>query len=330
MTHEEKKSLVIGMNPDGKFVLDNSALSAYYGCTTAGWLRYIQGLTADTASAPLRAGSACHKAREVFYRCGNDIELALSFFDESYKDWASTTVAGDDRLSYTNVYAIVQEYLRSLEPLDNGRFKGSLLAYPDPLNQIEIADLLPLDEAENIWFAFRLDGFATYNHGFAIEEFKTTKKIDVTWKSKWKLSSQITGYLWAARQLFAGPVLGAFVQGLELSQLPSDPSRKCSKHGQKYSECRLLHAKWETVGLLERSDALIEGWKADALDGARKMRDLLDKAPTLESAPLLAQEGTFNNSCQWCQYLGMCETGRQPHLIAANFKVERWSPFADE
>jgi hypothetical protein len=91
-----------------------------------------------------------------------------------------------------------------------------------------------------------------------------------------------------------------------------------------------MHAKWETVGLLERSAGLIDGWLADAVDGARKMRDLLAKAPTVEYAQQLAQEGAFNNSCQWCQFIGMCETGRQPHLIQANYQVERWSPFADE
>jgi hypothetical protein len=219
MRSDELKSLTIGMNPGGKFIVDNSALASFYGCTTAGWLRYLMGLTQATTSAPLRAGSACHKAREEYYRSG-DRAYALQHFDFSYQEWASKHVTGDDRLGWANVRAIVEEYLKSLEPLGEGKYKGHLLAYPQPSEQIEIADLLPLDESENIWFAFRLDGIGEYHGGLAIEEFKTTGMINAMWKAKWKMSSQITGYLWAARQLVEKPVVGCFVQGLELSQLP--------------------------------------------------------------------------------------------------------------
>lgn len=319
-------TLKIGMNEGGVFVVDNSALSSYYGCTTAAWLRYLQGYTGAEDSAALKAGSAAHKAREVYYKTSSVSDAMLAFMD-SYYAWAGQHVVGDDRLSYANTFAVVQEYLRSLEPLGEGRYKGSLLAYPDPANQIEIADCLPLDEADGIYYAIRMDGFGQYSTGYAIEEFKTTGMINAMWKNKWKLASQLTGYLWGARQLFEGPVLGVFVQGLELAKLPTDENRKCSKHGQKYKDCRLQHAKWETVGLLERSEPLIEGWKADALAGARKMRELLTLAPELGDVQVLAQEGQFNNGCQWCQFIEMCEMGRQPHLIAANLKQEWWSPF---
>lgn len=324
------KTLKIGMNEGGMFVVDNSALASYYGCSTAAWLRYLQGYTGKDDSAALKAGSAAHKAREVFYKSEGDVQAGMLAFMESYYAWAGANVVGDDRLSYQNTFAVTQEYLRSLEPLGDGRYKGGMLAYPDPANQIELADCLPLDEAEGIYYAIRMDGFGQYNNGWAIEEFKTTGMINAMWKNKWKLSSQLTGYLWGARQLFEGPILGVFVQGLEFSKLPSDEGRKCAKHNQKYKDCRLLHAKWEPVGLLERSEPLIEGWKADALDAARKMRKLLADAPNLADVQALAQEGMFNNTCQWCQYLGMCEMGRQPHLIDANYKVEWWSPFADE
>lgn len=321
--------LKIGMNEGGIFVVDNSALASFYGCTTAAWLRYLQGYTGMEDSAALKAGSAAHKAREVYYKTGQVQDAMLAFMD-SYYGWAKAHVVGDDRLSYDNTFAIVQEYLRSLEPLGDGRFKGSVLAYPEPEKQIEIADCLPLDAQDGIYYATRMDGLGVYSNGYAIEEFKTTGMINAIWKNKWKLASQLTGYLWGARQLFELPILGVFVQGLELGKLPSDPGRKCSTHGQKYSQCRLLHAKWETVGLLERPEPLIEGWRQDALAGARKMRDLLVQAPNLADVQALAQEGMFNNNCQWCQFIGMCEMGRQPHLIQANLKVEWWSPFVDE
>ncbi len=254
-------TLKIGMNEGGIFVVDNSALASYYGCTTAAWLRYLQGLTGQEDSAALKAGSAAHKAREVFYKSNGDVPSAMMAFMDSYYAWAGAHVVGDDRLAYANVFAIVQEYLRSLEPMGDGRYKGSVLAYPDPAQQIEIADCLPLDEQDGLYYAIRCDGIGGYSTGYAIEEFKTTGMINAMWKAKWALASQLTGYLWGARQLIAEPVLGVFVQGLELSKLPTDESRKCSKHNAKYKDCRLQHAKWETVGLLERSEPLIEGWK---------------------------------------------------------------------
>ncbi|MDE2099270.1 MAG: PD-(D/E)XK nuclease family protein [Patescibacteria group bacterium] len=327
------QNLHIGLNPDGRFLVDNSALASWYGCTTAGVLRYLHGLTNAEESANLKAGSACHSAREYYLKTDN-LEGALECLDSEYKEWAGQHVVADDRLAWSNVRTIVGEYLKSLEPLGEGKYRGSVLAYPDP-EQVEIAFCLPLDEAAQIYFCGRLDGLGDYGRDglhYAIEEFKTTGMANAAWAKKWKLGSQITGYLWAARQLADKPVVGAFVQGLELSALPSDPTRKCSKHGQKYSECRLLHAKWETVGLLERPQGMIDGWFADALEAATKMRKLAETT-TLDDVQNMAQEGMFNGTCSQfnstCQFAGACEMGRAAHLIQANYKVERWSPFKD-
>lgn len=323
----------VGLGTDGKFRVDNSMLQSWFDCSTKCWLRYLQGRTAAGEVAALELGHAAHAARADYFK-GCTAADAMKTFDHLYQPWASQHVAADDKRGWQNAHDIFQEYLRAhpWTKSSDGVYRGLPYQHDDPA-YVEIAFELPLDEAEGLWFVGRFDGLPRYQKGRVVDEFKSTGSINSGWKAQWKMNSQPTGYLWAARQLVQEPVAGVFVQGLEFSMLPSDPNKKCNKHNLKYAECRLMHAKWEMTELLERSEGFIAGWFADTVDAARKMRTLLKDAPTLESANLISQEGMFNGACfkyfTECEFAGACTTGRQAHLIEANYPYNPWSPFKE-
>ena len=88
--------------------------------------------------------------------------------------------------------------------------------------------------------------------GYVVVDHKTTGFINSMWTDQWAMDGQVTGYIWAARQLLRDkPVMGAFINGVQFSKLPNDGVRKCKDHGVKYAECGPMHAKWEVVGLLK-------------------------------------------------------------------------------
>ena len=111
-----------------------------------------------------------------------------------------------------------------------------------------------------------MDVVGEYLGGYVVVDHKTTGFINAMWTDQWAMDGQVTGYIWAARQLLRDkPVMGAFINGVQFSKLPNDGTRKCKDHGVKYAECGPMHAKWEVVGLLERNAVMVENWLAEAV-----------------------------------------------------------------
>ncbi len=319
----------IGMGSDGKFRVDSSALKSGYKCTTAATLRYIWGLVSKSERANLLAGTALHKALEVHLGGGAG---ALEAFDEVYKTWASQNVAADDKLSWQNTRLITQKWIEAHHiTYETGVVQGWPFTIRGP-EHIEIGFELPLTTAEDgteILLLGRLDVLGDYQGGYVVVDHKSTGFINQQWFDQWPMDCSIDAYVWAARQLLDKPVLGAFINGVQFSKLPSDGTRKCKDHGTKYSECGPMHAKWELVGLYERNEAMLAGWKADAdqmAQGLYKIYSLVgnDIDSYLDQ---LQQEGKFTGECRWCEYKkAVCEIGRRAGVARAQLEFAPWNP----
>lgn len=312
----------VGLGSDGIFRVDSSALGAWMTCSFKAWCRYAMGLTTKGEKAALLAGKAAHNAMECYFKT-ESIKDSLIEFGLIYEPWAKQNVAGDDRLAYQNVADIMECWFKAHTPKGGGSFTN--LPWRVVSEYVEVPFEVPL--AEGINLIGRLDMLPLYSSGYAVVEHKTTGSINQWWQAQWKLSAQLTAYLFAARQVMDKPVLGVFLNAIEFSKLPGDPSRSCKTHKMKYSECRLLHAKWEMLGLYERPEKLISGWRLDAIEAAKRMRQVFEQAATIEDACALAQEGMFNGGCRGCEFSeGVCDMGRQPHLIEQNLVEEWWNP----
>lgn len=320
------------------FYIDNSTLSALYSCTSKAWIRYGQHLTTREERAELLSGQAGHAALAAYHECG-DMEEALRVFDVIYQLWASSNVDPNDRLAFHNTRAILQQFMLH-HSVD--KYRSTTVPIPTHGREwlyqpilVEVPFEAALDDHGDFIFMGRIDVVAQYNRGYVVNENKFTGRISEDWKARFRTDSQLSGYFFGCKYgLVDGkalnlPIMGGFVTAIQLSKLPSDPVRRCKEHGTKYSECSVQHAKWEIFGPLPREEQMILNWRADALAGAKRMKQLLEDAPDIHHVQQIAQEGMFTGACRWCEFARVCETGRNPQGLLGKLIVSPWDPRAD-
>lgn len=317
----------IGMGADGKFRIDGSALKAGYKCSTAATLRYGWGLTSKAEKAQLLAGTAMHAALAM-HLTGESQMNALLAFDLIYKDWAQLNVAADDKLAWLNTRLITQKWIEA-HPIDMAT--GAVQGLPFTVKYVEVPFEVKLTEVDgvDILFVGRMDVVGEYLNAYVVDDHKSTGFINQMWTDQWAMDGQMSGYVWAARQVLRDkPVIGAFITGVQFSKLPTDTTRKCKDHGVKYAECGHMHAKWETVGLLERNAMMIENWLAEAVPMAEGLFRLWRTVGAdMEMLPQLQMEGMFTGECRWCEFRkGVCEIGRRPGVARAALEFAPWNP----
>jgi len=303
--------------------VDNSRLSAVAACDTKATLRYILGWTSTEEHAALKAGTAVHKALEVYFRTGYR-KPALQAFTDCYADWADEYLPVEPwaaRLDHDNVRTILKVWMRQ-NPL------GGL---PYIADYVEVSFQHEL--APGVIVEGRLDLLTTHRQTRAayVLDHKSTGQVTSYWLQQFTMSSQLSGYVWGAAQQTGRPFAGALVNAIQLSKLPDATERKCREHGLPYAECREHHVKADLF-LTQRSPQQIEDWKADALRLAKRYARLVEKADAegLDCLPTLAQQGTFTGACRFCEFIGFCKSNRNPGLVTSMFKHEPWNPLREE
>jgi len=299
---------------------DNSILSSVAACSTQAILKYHHHLTLPTDRVELQAGRAIHAGLAVLFS-GGTREAALKAFVSAYPQaWADSLVPADDRYAFLNVYRILDHWITT-HPLHQLPFDllGSEF--------VEVGFAQELDEAGEFTLVGLLDALGRDRDVGAchVIDVKSTGRIAGQWEKKWRIASQISGYVWGAALEWQTPIVGAFIVAIEIAKLPTS-DRKCKEHGVPYSECSLLHAS-SVILPVQRTPQQIETWKVNVLLLAKRWRRLLETYPTLDHLEFVPMEGMFHNECQWCAFMDFCTMGRPVHLIGANFVEERWEPF---
>lgn len=296
--------------------IDNSTLSKV-GCSTAVLLRYGLGYTTPNEKAILRAGSAGHESLACYFKGGTP-KQALDVLEKEYREFAEEEVLAGDKLCWDNVLMIQQEWFVQ-HPIAKLPFKI------DP-DLIEIGFACPL--TEEITFVGRMDGlvFGAEDNRPYILENKFTGRISDYWVKKFRSSSQITGYIWAAEQHLGKSVVGAFINGIQHSKLPFDPVRKCKNHGTVYAECGPLHMTSQIL-ITQRSPWQIEEWKKTAVHLAKRFQNLKKRWGSLELLHKVRMQGTFDGSCGFCEFDDFCSAGRPLNLVQSMLVHSPWEPF---
>lgn len=314
--------------------MDNSTMAALAACDTRALLRYGHGWTSQEESFALQCGTAVHEALETYFKTG-DRKQALKRFRAVYQEWAEANVPPVNeaatnwvgRYSFDNVRDILKTWLRR-HPLEQEMYT----VYPD---LVEIGFSFPLDD-ETIFYG-RYDAIVEEKQtgNFYVLDHKTTGQLTSDWAHTFKMSTQITGYTWAAMQLIGKPVAGAIINGIQISKLP-DPIpnkdgtiRKCRTHGIPIDECRLTHVG-ESLAITQRTEQQIAQWKRGAQRLAKRWRYLLKQYPTPESVSDANQQGMFAGACRYCDFRSYCEVGRPADKLSQMLKHAPWKPFNPE
>ena len=309
--------------------VDNSTLRAVAACHTQALLRYHWGYEAPLSRPEMAAGKAWHAALEAYFskRSGAD---ASAIFAREYGPTAATIDPSGPqaRLGATNLSIIVDEWFRR-HPIATFPLKVSAVEQPfrvrltDDIELVGIFDGLGTDAAGRPW----------------VLEHKSTGRLTEDWWDQFHLDSQLSGYVWAARELqhelhhpfdeeVPSPIVGAYVNAIQFSKLPSDPVRKCAAHGVKYAECGVLHME-SAIRPITRTAEQLEQWKNTAIKLAlawKNMTAWAEAFPHLNPSGSADLEGQFNGSCRFCQFSPYCRMGRPEAYLKANYVISPWRP----
>ena len=321
--------------PDSRTTyIDNSIICAQAQCSTQAWMRYAMHYTSADEALYFEAGTATHLMLENYFR-GVPAADCLTIFDNYYKEWAdakiSTLPDRDDgkehrakRLTHANVRKILEQWLE-VHPLDRLPF------VTDP-DLVEIGFQYPLNDEGDLVLVGRIDAIVRNleNTAWRILDWKTTANIDYKFMDRINYGSQLTGYIEGAQVCFPEPVEGAMIGAIELGKLP-DSNRQCKEHGVKFAECSALHAKFQFIGPLIRSEHEIAAWKQCAASLAKKFQETRDTYTEVGHVHLLQMQGRFNGSCGFCTFRDWCDVGRptEPQFLDGMLQIEKWEPWKD-
>ncbi len=336
--------------------VDNSLLSSV-DCSTDLALRYIHGYTGLQDSAAMKAGTATHKALDVWFQRKDKAE-AMTIFEASYRDFADEFVADpDDRLSWNNTSAIIDNWFdtRGVELIKDVEILPGFIevgfAFPlgveVPIKKSvkeSLAGEMFAPETLTKWyegtgaefvFCGRFDMLVRWHGQIYVWENKSTGDL-YRLKQSLMHGSQLSGYLWGAKKIVqqSSPmkevnVSGSIINVIHFKKVPGSSSR-CAKHGVKYSECGMLHLEHSFLGPTGRSPEMLVEWEKTALNLARRYRDVLTNYQALNAIPKLRTQGQFTyGRCPNCSFSDFCLAGKPMHAIDSMLKVEPWSPFDD-
>lgn len=301
--------------------IDNSTLVPVSECTSQSVLKAL-GYRGVETSEPLDVGSAVHDGLEGYFT-SKAVHGGLKAFDKSWTSYfPEERLIDRDQYQYNNVRDIFLEYCIR-HPIDS---------LPFEVLETEKMVGMPLEESGTVWFWMKRDLKVVEKATGVIVplDHKTTgwDVSAVTWQKKWRMASQLSGYIWATQKETGMQCPFAYVNGIQINKLPTSEKR-CKVHKMKFSECRLEHTNFALL-TYTREPHQLEQWWRDCMLLAFKYKKLIEQYPDLESVANAPCEGTFNRSCDWCEFDRYCRMGKRVQFAESLLVEGKWEPWNDE
>ena len=291
------------------FKVSDSSLRTSALCSTKTGLSYGLQLTTDTENMFLKSGAAMHIGLAEFHREGNR-RAALTVFEETYRTWADNNLESTHRLSFVNLFDILDAYCIKYGKPGALPFK---IAYLGEQPAVELDLRVPLNTEFQLHAVIDALVFLPSN-SLAVLDHKTTGRVDRYWSGGFSVTSQFTGYTFAIETKYNMPVSDVLINALETSRLPI-ADKKCKVHGVPFIECRKAHMKQEFLQY-NRDPWQVEEWKRHAIALAEIQRNIVKFVMNdPDKIKRLRQEGLFNDHCKWCEFLEICRAKRTKEAI---------------
>jgi len=261
------------------------------------------------------AGTWGHKALAVWPNKGWEEVL------KPYETLSAELGIVDDRRGYANLRTLIQAFAVK-NPVGRLPFTflepdRSEVSFVAPLGEVEEKDgnIVPIDLIGYI------DKLVRDKHTGRIIplEHKFPGKLDEALASKFAdYDIQTTGYIFAAKTVLGEPCYEAYVNAIEVKDVPSS-SRMCPKHGVPYSECGSLgdirdaHCRSSLIPV-RRDDSDLAEFVALALSICKTeilpvARALQKRGP--EVALKTPRNGAFTAACEYCDYRRWCRVTKR-------------------
>lgn len=307
--------------------VDNTTLTTWKACKTRAMIRYGYNLApVEYLNTPMMAGIALHKAIESYYMF-NDKEAAINTFLAEYTAYARQHIEDpEDRYNINNMARVIDSWAERNQP--------HMLPYTIEPDLVEIPFDVPLSDIDSsIRFVGRIDALVDKKDQpdrpdrkplRLVLDNKSTGKHPIAFFKQFHMSSQLSGYVFAAKKLFPEyDISSAYINMISTQTVPNS-NRKCKTHGTVYAECGWLHPPHKVDGPFNRSDGQLEEWRIDAYNLASEWREHLLKQYKHRDMTMLPMDGQFQyDECNRCELLDFCRSGRPPYY---EWQTLEWLP----
>ena len=212
---------------DELFILDNSSLTRFMTCPRKFYYSNTEKLTEEKEGEALTAGSACHEYLQAMWAGKSQDDCMDAFVDYIKRptsadidiriDEETSGKRGGQKYSVEWLLFILELYYKRF-PIYNEEFEVVTNAQGKPYLETGFA----IDVGQNKVFTGKIDAIVRMKKTgrLWIVDHKTTQKIlnDFYFKT-YTLHNQITGYLWAVRELLGEEPEGCIINALRIAQL---------------------------------------------------------------------------------------------------------------
>lgn len=288
-------------------VLDSTIVAESKGCEAKGYYSFVRQLGSLYPSIDLIAGGAFAKGLEVFRK--HFYGLEAHSFEHSLREAFTAAILeyGDVEVPEHKVNKSPERVLEALVAYFERWPPASDHLKPHMVNgvpQVEFTFSIPLpithpDTGHPLIYAGRFDMLALYNGQLVVDDEKTTSQLGPSWKAKWNLRAQFTGYCWAARE-YGLPVIGAVVRGISF-----------------------LKNSFGTEEVLQlRPDWMINQWYAQLLVDVERMK---------KSYVSGWYSQDFGDACadySGCPFQKLCTSHDPDNWVEGNYAKRMWNPLS--
>jgi hypothetical protein len=296
--------------------VDNTLLYDVAVCDARAIARHVLKLRGTEEKVAADVGNCYHPALEQHFRGADKASVVGTLEREHRKLFPNQIQPDDDKYTLENCRKIMGRYC-DVRPID--RF---------PFVAIEFEKTVGWPLAEGIIFYAKRDLLVQDKQSgmLAPLDHKTTGNITDWWSRKYRMCSQMSGYVWLTQQM-TGQLGGeCYVNAIETKRVP-DSSKKCPSHKVPYSECGVEHVKFELF-IYSRELQMLEAWKRDAIILAKRFDMLRTAFPSVEYLPFANRNGAFNDGCTFCEFKKWCSTGFNQSMQSGLVVYEAWEPWA--
>lgn len=168
---------------------------------------------------------------------------------------------------------------------------------------LPIPDVLHPETGQPIIYAGRFDMLARYTNAKFILDDKTATSLGEYWMNQWKLASQMTGYVWAAKQ-YGHDIQGVIIRGCAILKRDITFAMVIEQRPQWMIDRWLLQLKRDVLHFIEM-------WKANIYD--------------------YALDGACSNY-GGCKYLTLCTSAPKDveSWVKSDYEEHHWDPLKRE
>lgn len=274
--------------------IDNTALADFMVCPKKYQYGYVLHRRREGPPPPaISYGSVWHRAMEVHYRTGGNMEAVIAAMREA---WEPHDRPDDHR----TLERAQREYLNYVAKYNlPGVEEAKTVGFPEQ-PMVEIAVELTWPGARHP-YAGKIDRIIEWHGNYYVEDHKTTSQMGSNYFQQFELSNQMMGYAWLAQLVSGKPIAGVRINAHAIYKAQSS---KFERHVVSFSRERLEEWAENYNGWVERIE-----YSAKLNDWPRNFN---------------ACAGKYG----MCQYAGVCSSSPRirDQVLTMDFAERPWDP----